>query len=373
MRRIAVVTGTRAEWGLLRSVCSAIDAHAELELVIVAGGAHFLPPVPTIHEVRSFGAPMQEFSMQREGETGRLADAAAFGRGVTNLASIVALLTPDVVVVLGDRIEALAAASAASIGGICVAHIHGGDRAEGVADEAMRHAITKLAHIHFPASPKSAERIERMGEDPSRIHCTGSPAVDGLAAIPAMSDARYAALSSPQYVVLFHPCGRSDSDEHADATTLLAATSSRGRVLALRPNADAGNGGIVQAIAEAIERTKEITTIDHLARDEFIGLLKRPEVRALVGNSSAGLLEAAALGTRTLNLGNRQRGRERAENVVDCVECSASALHIALTQVEALAPVPSAQFGNGQTGVRIAELLASADPNRYSLAKHNTF
>jgi UDP-N-acetylglucosamine 2-epimerase len=168
---------------------------------------------------------------------------------------------------------------------------------------------------------------------------------------------------------------------HADAVIvmnmrmrrLLAATSSRGRVLALRPNADAGSKGIVQAIAEAIERTKDITTIDHLARDEFIGLLKRPEVRALVGNSSAGLLEAAALGTRTLNLGNRQRGRERAENVVDCVECSASALHLAFTQVEALAPVPSAQFGDGQTGVRIAELLASADPNRYSLAKHNTF
>ena len=173
MRRIAVVTGTRAEWGLLRSVCSAIDAHAELELVIVAGGAHFLPPVPTIHEVRSFGAPMQEFSMQREGETGRLADAAAFGRGVTNLASIVALLTPDVVVVLGDRIEALAAASAASIGGICVAHIHGGDRAEGVADEAMpsRHGYQRRHLLLTARQPAVVQRFVKHSRSPRQLSC----------------------------------------------------------------------------------------------------------------------------------------------------------------------------------------------------------
>ena len=193
-RKVAVVTGTRAEWGLLSPVCDAIIARGDLALEVCAGGAHLLDPPrtsdpiyghlpgfePTIIWVESCGHHPHRFEMQRAGETGRPADAAALGRGVSALAEHFARLAPDIVVVLGDRIEAFAAASAASIGGIRVAHIHGGDRAEGVADEAMRHAITKLSHIHFAASAESAARIARLGEDAARIHLVGSPAVDGL-------------------------------------------------------------------------------------------------------------------------------------------------------------------------------------------------
>ncbi len=373
MRRIAVVTGTRAEWGLLRTVCNAIRAHPELELVIIAGGAHLLPPALTILEVRAYGVPMHEFAMQRDGETGRLADAAAFGRGVSGIATALSLTTPDVVVVLGDRIEALAAACAASIGGIRVAHIHGGDRAEGVADEAMRHAITKLAHIHFPATVASAARIERLGEDVARVHCVGSPAVDELAAIPSLSDDRFAALGSPEFVFLMHPCGRDINSEHDDAAAVLAATARCGRVLALQPNSDAGREGIGEAITEVTAANERVTTANHLIREEFIGLLTRREVRAIVGNSSAGLIEAAALGVRALNVGARQRGRERAGNVLDCATPTEQALNEALKQLSATHPAPSTQFGDGKTGERIAHLLATVDPAVHSLAKHNTF
>ncbi len=372
MRRVAVVTGTRADWGLLKGVCRAMDAHDDLELVLIAGGAHLLPPALTIEEVREFGAPMHEFAMQRDGEVGRLADAAAFGRGVSRLATILTLLTPDIVVVLGDRIEALAAASAASIGGIRVAHIHGGDRAEGVADEAMRHAITKLAHMHFPASAKSATRIEQLGEEPSRIHCTGSPALDGIAALPALSDERFHSLGSPQFVLLVHPCGRSDEVECTDALVLIAATAAQGRTLVLRPNSDAGCAGILEAIRHAAD-TAGVTTADHLPREEFIGLLKRSDTRALVGNSSAGLLEAAALGTRVLNVGTRQRGRERAGNVVDCARATPEDLAAAFAQLAVLKPIASAQFGDGNAGKRIAQLLATVDLDTHLLAKHNTY
>ena len=315
MRKIAVVTGTRAEWGLLRPVCAAIRAERGLALQVVAGGAHLLAPARTIDEVRAFAPALVEYPMQVAGETGRVADARALGRGIAVLADQFASLAPDIVVVLGDRIEAFAAASAAAIGGIRVAHIHGGDRAEGVADESMRHAITKLAHIHFPASAESAQRILSLGEHAATVHLVGSPALDGLAAIDALDDARYDALGSPEFVVLLHPCGRSDDAEHADAADLLDAALDHGRVLALAPNSDPGRGGIVRAIAE---RCGALRVAEHLPRAQFVGLLKRPEVKALVGNSSAGIIEASALGARVVDVGLRQRGRERARHVVSC-------------------------------------------------------
>lgn len=197
MRRIAVITGTRAEWGILKSVCAAIQARADLSLTVFAGGAHLLPPANTIDEVRAFASDAILFEMQRKGEAGRLADAAALGRGIQHLSALLHVMAPDIVLVLGDRIEAFAGATAASVGGIHVAHIHGGDRAEGVADEAMRHAITKLAHMHLPATAQSAERICRMGEHAAQVHVVGSPAIDAIATIPAISDARYAELGRP--------------------------------------------------------------------------------------------------------------------------------------------------------------------------------
>lgn len=370
MRRIAVVTGSRAEWGILRPVCEAIRAEPALALHIVAGGAHLLAPARTIDEVRAFAPGLIEFPMQVAGEGGRLADARALGRGITVLADIFASLAPDVVVVLGDRIEAFAAASAAAIGGIRVAHIHGGDRAEGVADESMRHAITKLAHIHFPASPESAQRVLSLGEQAATVHLVGSPAVDGLAQGAAMSDARYEALGSPEFVLLMHPCGRDEEREHADACALLDAAIARGRVLALSPNSDPGRAGIVRAITE---RIGSLRVAEHLPRAEFIGLLRRSEVRALVGNSSAGIIEASAIGVRVIDVGTRQRGRERAGNVVSCAVLEPPALDAAFADALAT-PAPAARtYGDGGASARIARILVEFDAVRHPVAKLNTF
>ena len=373
-RRIAVVTGTRAEWGLLVPVCEAIAKHPKLELQVVAGGAHLLAPARTIDEVRAFAPNLIEFPMQVAGEYGRYADARAVGRGITALADILAQLAPDVVVVLGDRIEAFAAASAASIGGIRVAHIHGGDRAEGVADESMRHAMTKLAHIHFPASAGSAARILSLGEEPATVHLVGSPAIDALARLAPVSDKRYAELGAPEFVFLMHPCGRSDDEEHDDARALLDVAIANGRVLAIAPNSDPGRVGIMRAIAE---RAADMRVVDHLPRADFVGLLRRAEVRALIGNSSAGIIESAALGTRVIDVGRRQRGRERAPNVVSCAVAEPSAQRIALAEtfarlsdVRVDGPQP---YGNGGSGVEIARVLAEFDERRHPLSKLNTF
>jgi UDP-hydrolysing UDP-N-acetyl-D-glucosamine 2-epimerase len=377
-RKIVVVTGTRAEWGLLSPVCDAIVARGDLALEVCAGGAHLLEPAdgddPTATLVEASGHPLHCFPMQQEGKTGRAADAAALGAGVSGLASIFARISPDIVVVLGDRIEAFAAASAASIGGIRVAHIHGGDRAEGIADEAMRHAITKLSHIHFPASAQSAERIARLGEDSARIHLVGSPAIDGLDACLPMSDAAHAACGAPDFVFLLHPVDRSDAEEERDAHAILEAIAARGRLMALAPNTDPGREGIARAIRRISEQRRDrVHAATNLSRRDFIGLLRHPKLRAIVGNSSAGLIECAALGVRAINIGPRQAGRERADNVRDVASGDLQTLAKELDAVESWKPTGTHPYLGKVASSRIAEVLATCDLSRHGLGKRNTF
>lgn len=366
-QRIAVVTGSRAEFGLLAPVMRAIEAHAGLELRVIVAGAHLLAPARTGREVAAAFRVDAEVEMQMDGQSGRAADALALGRGVAGFARALVEIDPDWTVVLGDRIEPMAAACAASVGGFPLAHLHGGDRAEGVADEAMRHAISKLAHLHFPATEQSRERLVRMGEDPQRVHVVGSPAMDGLADVAMMNDAEAAELGDPDTVFLMHPVGASAETEFANASCALEALRGR-RVLALAPNHDPGREGIVRAIEESGVRIEA-----HLARERFVGLLKRLSERGglLVGNSSAGLIEAAALRVPAVNIGRRQNGRERGTNVVD-VESGASidgvrgALESALKIDRTGITHP---FGDGRTGERVANILAKLDKAREADAR----
>jgi UDP-hydrolysing UDP-N-acetyl-D-glucosamine 2-epimerase len=397
MRRVAIVTGTRAEWGLLEPIASAACRRDDLELVILAGGAHLVPlrpsrlsaesDAPTIGEVdawaRDRNVAVRRFEMQRAGETGRFADAAALGRGIGRLTELFREADPDFVVVLGDRIEALAAASAAAVAGIRAAHVHGGDRAEGIADEAIRHAVSKLAHIHFAASPASAARLLRLGEDAARVHLVGSPAIDGLTEIKAVSsDAATDAGAAigiesgkgARFVFLMHPVGRDDADEERDARLVLEQLGRRGRTLVLLPNLDPGRDGIVRAIEDvASESSGSFEVLGHLSRRNFLTLVRRPEVVALVGNSSAGLIECAALGVRAVNVGPRQNGRERADNVCDVAEPSQESLALALDQLEEWRPSGQHPFGDGSPASRIAEILGTVELARCPVRKRNAF
>jgi len=355
--RVLVVTGTRAEFGLLEPVMRAVDAHPDLDLLVAACGAHLLPPARTIDSVRERVRVDAVIEMQRAGEVGRLADARALGRGVSGFAEALDELAADWVVVLGDRIEALAAASAASVAGVPVAHLHGGDRAEGVADEAMRHAISKLAHLHLPATAASAERLVRMGEDEAMVRVAGSPAIDALATIEPMDDDAFGACGSPDTVFLMHPVGRTDEEERAAAAGVLAALRDR-RTLALHPNHDPGRAGIVAAIRDA-----GVLESAHVDRDAFLALLMRlaRDGGVIVGNSSAGLIECAALGLPAVSVGSRQGGRETPDNVVPCSEkpdrvSAALARALVMTREGLTHP-----YGDGNTGERVAEAIASVD------------
>jgi len=372
-RRVAVVTGTRAEFGLLRPVMHAVRAHPDLELLVVAAGSHLIQPGVTFREVKREFDVADSIPMQVAGRRTRLDDAEALGRGISRFARSFGLLEPGWAVVLGDRIEAFAAASAASVAGIAVAHIHGGDRAEGVADEAMRHAITKLAHLHLPATEASAERIRRMGERPERVHVIGSPAIDGLRAIEPIDDDGWKGLGAPEVVFLLHPIGRLDEEEEHSADRALSALEDR-RVLALMPNHDPGRDGIVRAL-EA--RQGSVKPVDHLPRARFVGVLRRlaAEGGVLVGNSSCGLIEAAALGLPVVDLGLRQGGRERAGNAVHDPGLDAASIRDAVERAGRLRPDPDDHpYGDGRAGERVAALLARIDPHdRTLLRKRNMF
>ena len=355
--KVMVVTGTRAEFGLLRPVMHAIHAHPALELYVVAAGSHLVQPAVTFREVKAEFAIADSIPMQTAGKVGRLHDVEALGKGIARFGRSLGLNEPDMVVVLGDRIEAFAAASAASVGGYLLAHIHGGDRAEGVADEAMRHAITKLAHVHFPATNMSAKRIVKMGEDASQVYVVGSPAIDGLDAINPMGDAAFAELGSPQVVVLMHPIGRDDDAEAKAMHTVLDAVNDK-RVLVLHPNLDPGRRGIMSAIESA---PIDVQVREGLVRDIFVGLLKRvgAEGGALVGNSSAGLIEASAIGCPSVDIGDRQAGRERCEGWSAHADESVESIRDALARVlDPDAQRSSHPYGDGTSAQQIADQIA---------------
>jgi len=356
-RKVCVVTGSRAEFGLLLPIIRAIDAHERLRLFTLVTGTHLT--IGTDRDIEAAGVHVtRRVPMQQATRVGRAADVQALGRGVHGLGEPIEQIDPTFVLVLGDRIEAFAAACAASIGGRRLVHLHGGDRAEGVADEAMRHAITKIASLHLPATKASARRIVRMGEDESRVHVVGSPAIDGLAGIEPAEDA-------PDAIVMQHPIGDSDAIEKRRMLGTLAATQKFHR-LVMAPNRDPGCEGVDAAI-----RQRRIAAVTHLPREPFLSLLAGAKV--IVGNSSAGLIEAAALRIPCVNVGPRQRGRERPGHVVDCGygagavrEAIARALSLDLRRLRH-------PYGAGDAGPRAAELLATLELDTAPVRKVNRY
>ncbi|MBY0308703.1 MAG: UDP-N-acetylglucosamine 2-epimerase (hydrolyzing) [Phycisphaerales bacterium] len=385
-RRVLVATGSRSEFGLLRPVMEAVKKQKGLTLQVAVAGEHLLGPAFTWREVAKAFRIDAKVPMQKPRDKGRAAHAAACGRGVEGFARAISKLKPDWVVVLGDRIEAFAAASAASIAGVAVCHIHGGDRAEGIADEAMRHAITKLAHLHCAATKLSAERIVKMGEPEERVHATGSPALDGLRSVPPLLEQRYRQLGRPMAVALVHPCGLGEPHETLGAYSagiLVRAAAHRKcgdqrRALLLDPNHDPGSE-IIRNIYSQTSDFRQVPRAAHLPRAQFIGLLKRirREGGVLVGNSSAGIIEAGALGLAAINFPPRQDGRERGRNVVDAKGMvfgpgsPRMGMLPALRRAEKLTGKlkPSRLYGDGRAGPRIAALLAKVDPRDPALLR----
>lgn len=381
-RRVFYVTGTRADFGLMRHVLARIHSHPRLQLQLAVTGMHLSPVFgETVREIEASGLPIVVRIRTEVELRSPAAMAQGIGQMIIAITQVLERERPDLMLLLGDRGEMLAGAIAALHLGIPNVHLHGGERS-GTVDEPVRHAITKLSHWHFVATEASRERVIRLGERPEHVWVTGAPSLDGLAValdaprdsilrhLGLAADARYA-------LVLFHPVVQQMDDAHrqtialADALDRVAAERDL-RLVWLEPNSDAGSGAILQALNAVAERLgNRLVRITHLTRAQYLEALRHAEV--LVGNSSSGIIEAASLGAPVVNVGDRQHGRERNANTWDC-SVDAAAIEAALRQALAHGRfAPNNVYGDGHAAERIVRLLAETPFAPDLLEKINTF
>lgn len=323
-RRICVVTGTRAEYGLLHPLIRRIRADSSLTGQLLVTGAHLSPRYGmTFREIEADGLAIdQKVDIDLDDNSdGGIARSVA--RGMSGITDALLHLRPDVVVLLGDRFEILAAACAALFLRIPIAHIHGGEVTEGAIDESIRHAVTKMASLHFVAAQEYRARVIQLGEDPSRVFLTGGLGVDAIletrlldrAAVERAMDFR---LGDKSLLITFHPATRDLADSRDQVAELLTALSSRTdtQLVFTMPNADSGSQHIAGMIETFVSQNPNAKAFASLGSRLYLSCMA--QVSGVVGNSSSGLLEAPTLGIGTVNIGDRQRGRLKAESVIDC-------------------------------------------------------
>ena len=314
MRKIAVVTGSRADYGILKPVMTSIRKSPQLKLLTIVTGMHLIKNKGyTIEEVKKDFFVDAEINVEMDNDKEETL-IKAFGRGINKLVDVFLKLKPDIVVVLGDRNEALAGAITAAQLNIPVAHIHGGDISQsGTIDESIRFAITNFSHIHFAATKESAERIKKIGEQEGRIYLTGSPAVDAIKSTTYLSRdsimRNYNLNTSEPFGLLIHnPITIDPKTSLRDLKTELEVLTRMGiQILIVYPNADCGSEEIISAIS-AYKDNKNIKIYKNIDHSDFLNLLKYAEF--LIGNSTTGIIEAPTLKTPVLNIGQRQTGRE---------------------------------------------------------------
>jgi GDP/UDP-N,N'-diacetylbacillosamine 2-epimerase (hydrolysing) len=375
-RRICYITGTRADFGLMRSTLEALAAHPSLALELVVTGMHLDPAHgDTIREVRASGLRVAaEVPVALHPATGATM-ARNLGRMVQAFADHLEHDPPRLVLLLGDRGEMLAGAIAAIHLNITVAHIHGGERS-GTVDEPVRHAISKLSHLHFVATEGARERLVRMGERADHVWVSGAPGLDGLEDAPRADRTVLCAglglrADRPVALMVCHPVLQEAEQAGDAARIVMDALLARGlQVVALMPNSDAGSDAIRDALRAFFGR-EGVRLLAHLPRAEFIGWMACCDV--MVGNSSAGIIEAASFGTPVVNVGSRQNLRERNANTLDAAaEPAAVAAALDASLRGGRQPARNV-YGDGRAAVRIVEVLASQPLDPALMAKVNAY
>ncbi len=365
-RKIIYITGTRADYGLMRNVLKKINSHPDLDLEIVVTGMHLQEEFGrTIDEIEKDGFIIHEISSTYERDDKR-SMANFVGDFIKKSAIKIKKIDPDFIMLLGDRGEMLGGAIVGCYLSIPNVHLHGGEITSTV-DEMARHAITKLSNIHLPANEKSAERIKRMGEDPRYIHIVGAPGLDSLRNEEMTSrevlERKYDMdLSESLILVVQHPVTMEfESAGEQIRKTLEVIKNLEHQTILVYPNADAGGREMIKEIQKN-EGLPFLSTYRSIPRKDYVSLLKNSDV--LVGNSSSGIIEAPSLGIPVVNIGTRQRGRDRAANVID-VDYDSKEIEKAIKKClfdkefkEDLEDIKN-PYGDGKTADRVVDILSN--------------
>ncbi len=362
MRKVCVVSGSRADYGLLRSVMTAIGRTDSLMLQAVVTGQHLVSGTDRV--LVDDGFTIDARVDMDLGDDSPAGVARSMGRGLSTFGEVLARLDPDILLVPGDRYEMLAVASAALLARIPVAHVAGGDITEGAIDDSIRHAITKLSHVHFVTNEEAGRRVRQLGEDPAQVHVVGSPSLDAIRTVPRLDrDAFFSRVGlepGPRnLIVTFHPPTVEDDTDRQCAELLAAldALDPETGILITGSNADPGGRTIDRMVQAFAARRPRSVFVESLGQALYFSALTH--MNAVVGNSSSGLYEAPSFHVPTVNVGTRQDRRLKASSVIDC-PAERGAIAAAIARAWTLDCSGSINpYGDGFSGERISGILAA--------------
>jgi len=366
MKKIVYITGTRADYGLMRSTLRSIRERSDLALSLIVTGMHLSHEFGyTIRQIQRDNFDIAAKIPALSGQDTGAAMAKSFGKFVVKLTDALEKLSPDIVLLLGDRWETMAGAVVGAYMNKLVAHVAGGDLS-GSIDEPNRHVITRFAHLHFVANEKYRERLMRMGEEEYRIIVVGAPGLDDIVEgnfyPPRSVEKKFGLdLNQPLLLVVQHPVvAEYENAGQQMETTLKAVAEFKHQTMVIYPNADAGGRRMIRVINEYQKKLPFFSSYENLPREAYLGLMAVSSV--MIGNSSSGLVEAPSFRLPAVNIGTRQSGRIRAKNVIDVgysVPEIVAAIKRALDR-EFVTEIQDCKnpFGNGNTGPKIANVLS---------------
>ncbi|MGV1099875.1 UDP-N-acetylglucosamine 2-epimerase [Thiovibrio sp. JS02] len=324
MRKICVFTGTRADYGLLQPLMREIAESPELELQVLASGMHLSPEFgDTYREIENDGFKIDARAEILLSSDTPVGIAKSTGLGLINYSETITRLQPDLVVILGDRFEAFAMAASAVICKIPVAHLHGGELSFGVMDEAFRHAISKMSHLHFTSTEEYRQRVIQLGEDPARVFQVGAPGIENIRKLrlldkEALARAIDFPLNTDYALVTFHPVTLAAQGCEEQFRALLAALDSLPGLALIftKANADTDGRIINKLIDRYTQDNARAIAFTSMGQLRYLSAMRHAAL--VIGNSSSGIIEAPSFGVPTVNIGDRQKGRIRAKSVIDC-------------------------------------------------------
>ena len=337
-RKICVITGTRAEYGLLRWVMQEIEDDPDLTLQIIATGMHLSPEFGLTYQI----IEQDGFQIDRKVEMLTSSDtpvgiAKSMGLGLIGFADALDELQPDLIVVLGDRFEIFAAVSTALVARLPVAHLHGGETTEGAFDEALRHSITKMSHLHFVAAEAYRQRVIQLGEQPDRVFLVGGLGIDNIKRLQLLDRSALEAsldfkLGPKNLLITFHPVTLETDTAEKQMGELLAALVALKdtQLIFTLPNADTDGRTLIKMVAKFVAQHSNASAYTSLGQLRYLSCIA--QVDGVVGNSSSGLSEVPSFKKGTINIGDRQRGRLQAESVINC-EPTCESIAAALAQL----------------------------------------